>query len=204
MKRIVLIDGENLNRAIRNLLGSVEEPASREALIDFDYSGLIEDVLGDNKKAQVLFFGAKLRRYDFDEAILAQSTQAISLQSRLVNNLQKQGINFIKVGYLRARESKACPECGTSKWALLEKGVDVGLAVRMVTEAGVDTELVLFSADTDLLPAVNTAVKLGSRVVFVGYEYQPTLALAKAASVSRLITKPMIEKHVRGKRHGQT
>ena len=196
MNRVILIDGENLNRAIRNLAGTLELPAPRDILDGFDYKGLIDEVIGDKVKAQVLFFGARLRKYDFDEEILAQSTESIRLQAKLVNFLPKQGISFIKVGYLRAREGKPCQECGHTKWHLTEKGVDVGLAVRMVTEAGPETELVLFSADTDLLPAVKTAIKLGSKVIFVGYEYQPTLALSKVATVTRLISAPMVKKYL--------
>jgi len=196
MNRIILIDGENLNRAIRNLAGSVESPVPRDRLDGFNYKKLIDDVLGDKTKAQIFFFGARLRKYDFDEEILAQSTESIRLQAKLVNNLQKQGISFIKLGYLRAREGKPCQKCGHSKWNLTEKGVDVGLAVRMVTEAGPNTEIVLFSADTDLLPAVKTAVKLGSRVIFVGYEYQPALALSKVATITRLITAPIVKKYL--------
>ena len=196
MNRVVLIDGENLNRGLRNLIGSLENPAARNTLQSYNYRGLINEILGDKEKAQVLYFGARLRKYDLDEELLKQSNEAISLQAKLVNDLQKQGINFIKVGYLRAREGKPCPECGHKKAFLTEKGVDVGLAVRMVTEASSETEIVLFSADTDLLPAVKTTIKLGSKVIFVGYEYQPTLALSKAASLTRLVTAPMAKKYL--------
>ena len=199
MKRIVLIDGENFSRGIRNLVGSIEAPAPREILETFNFKQLIDDVLGEQQKAQMLFFGARLRRYTNDEDLLKQSEEVIRIQSKLVNSLQKQGISFIKVGYLRARETKPCVKCGHIKWQLLEKGVDVGLAVRMVAEAGPEVEIVLCSSDTDLLPAVKTAVKLGARVVFIGYEYQPVLALAKEASATRLITKQMVEKIINGK-----
>jgi uncharacterized LabA/DUF88 family protein len=198
MNRLILIDGENLARAIRNLKGTLEEPAPREILETFNFKKLVDEVLGDKQKAQILYFGAKLRKYDFDEEILEQSSQAIRIQSKLVNSLQKQGISFIKTGYLRARETKPCKNCGHVRWQLLEKGVDVGLAVRMVTEANPKTEIVLFSADTDLLPAVKTAIRQGAKVIFVGYEYQPVLALAKAASSTRLITKQMVEKIIDG------
>lgn len=194
MKRIVLIDGENLSRAIRNLAGTLEEPAPRSMLATFNFRSLVKEVTGDEKKASILYFGAKLHKYDHTPELLKQSEEVISIQAKLVNSLQKQGINFIKVGYLRARESKECPNCKHVRWHLIEKGVDVGLATRMITEAGEGTEIILFSADTDLLPAVKEAVKQGSRVVFVGYEYQPALALAKSASSTRLITKQMVEK----------
>jgi uncharacterized LabA/DUF88 family protein len=198
MKRIVLIDGENLVRAVRNLLGSEKKPASREELTNFNFKQLIDEVLDDQKKAQILFFGARLRRYDMAEDVLQQSEKAIRLQAQFVNNLQKQGISFIKVGHLRARETKPCRNCGHISWQLIEKGVDVGLGVRMVTEADSETEIIMFSADTDLVPAVKSAVKLGAVVTYVGYEYQPVLALSKVATATRLITKQMAQRAYNG------
>jgi uncharacterized LabA/DUF88 family protein len=198
VKRVILIDGENLSRGIRNLAETLENPASREMLETFDFKRLIQEVLGEENTGHTMYFGTKLHKYDVDEEILEQTARAILIQSRLVNSLQKQGISFIKAGYLRARESKPCANCGHIKWQLQEKGVDVAIAARMITEAKPGVEIILFSADTDLLPAVKTAIKQGAKVVFVGYEYQPVLALAKVASSSRLITKQMIKKVLHG------
>ena len=78
---------------------------------------------------------------------------------------------------------------------LAEKGVDVGLAVRIVTEANVaNTEVVVVSANTDLLPAFQAAAKLGARLVHIGYEHQPIASLSRAANATRTITIPLEQK----------
>lgn len=114
-------------------------------------------------------------------------------QSYFVNDIQKQRITFIKVGYLRAREVEC--EQGHTSWKLTEKGVDVGLAVRIVAEANPDTEIVVVSADTDLLPAFKAATKLGAKLIHIGYEYRPIASLSRAANATRTITIPLARRY---------
>lgn len=64
MKRIVLIDGENLVYGLRHLLGTDEQKANRSEVDGFDFRGLLEEVLQDNIPSEILWFGARLRIYD--------------------------------------------------------------------------------------------------------------------------------------------
>jgi hypothetical protein len=201
MTRIVLIDGENLLYGLRVLLGSGPARAKRDVFETFKFRGLIEEVLADEKPKEVLWFGARLRQYRQTPELLEKTTTAIGIQAKLVNLLQEQKITFIKVGYLRAREADACPRCGHQEWKLSEKGVDVGLAARMFQEAAKGKEIILFSSDTDLLPAIRIAKKQGSKVMFVGYEHQPIASLSREAYATRVITKPLAQKYM-GKKHG--
>jgi uncharacterized LabA/DUF88 family protein len=196
MRRIVLIDGENLTYGLRKLLNEDAryDKAPRSVLNGYSFRKLIEELLEDEKPNEILWFGARLRRYDNNDQILAKSEAAIALQAGFVNMLQAQKITFIKVGYLRARESEPCNSCGNSEWNLVEKGVDVGLAVRMLQEANPDTEIVVMSADTDLLPALRAARKMGAKIMHIGYEHQPIAALSTNSDVTRLITKPLAKK----------
>jgi hypothetical protein len=194
MKRIVLIDGENLVYGLRHLLGTDEKKADRVAVKGFSFRLLIEDILQDNTPSQIIWFGARLRIYDQSEEIKIKSESAIRQQSYFVNEIQKQNIQFNKVGYLRAREVTLPGQKSTS-WKLVEKGVDVGLAVRIVTEAHKDVEIVVISADTDLLPAFKAASKLGARIMHIGYEYRPIASLSRAANATRTITIPMAQKY---------
>lgn len=193
MQRIVLIDGENLVYGLRHLLGTDDEKAERSAINGFDFRGLIEEILQDNLPTQILWFGARLRVYDDTEELRTKSEAAVRQQSYFVNEIQKQKITFIKVGYLRAREVEC--EAGHTSWKLTEKGVDVGLAVRIVGEANSSTEIVVVSADTDLLPAFKAATKLGARLIHIGYEYRPIAALSRAANATRTITIPLAQKY---------
>lgn len=195
MKRIVLIDGENLVYGLRHLLGMNDKRASRESLDNFNFRGLIEELLADNLPSEILWFGARLRLYDQTDDIKRKSSEAIKMQAKFMNQIQSQKIHFIKVGYLRARETDPCEECSHKSWKLAEKGVDVGLAVRMVTEANKDIELVIISADTDLLPAFIATTKLGAKIIHIGYETGPIFALIKASDKSRIITFPLAQKY---------
>ncbi len=195
MRRIVLIDGENLVYGIRHMLGNAGAKAPRSSVENFNFRGLLEEVLADNLPSEILWFGARLRLYEQSEDLKRKSSDAIKAQSRFVNQIQQQKITFIKVGYLRARESDPCEDCSHQAWKLAEKGVDVGLAVRMVLEANPETEIVVISADTDLLPAFIAAGKLGAKLMHIGYEIRPIYALTKASDISRTITLPLVQKY---------
>lgn len=195
MRRIVLIDGENLVYGLRHMLGDEANKAPRSHVDGFNFRGLIEELLSDNMPSQILWFGARLRKYTMSEELLKKSERAIRTQGSFMNQIQNQKIHFIKVGYLRARESDPCESCDHQTWKLTEKGVDVGLAVRMITEADKDTEIVVVSADTDLLPAFNASSKLGARIMHIGYEFRPVHALIRSSDKSRTITLPLVQKY---------
>lgn len=195
MKRIVLIDGENLVYGLRHLLGKKGNKAPRSALENFNFRGLVEEILADNLPSEILWFGARLRLYDQSTELKRKSSEAIKTQAKFVNQIQQQRITFIKVGYLRARESDPCEKCTHQTWKLAEKGVDVGLAVRMVQAANKTTEIVVISADTDLLPAFLASTKLGAKIMHIGYETSPIYALTKASDKTRTITLPLAQKY---------
>ncbi len=195
MRRIVLIDGENLAYGLRHLLGKNGNKASRTAIEDFNFRGLMEELLADGLPSEILWFGARLRLYEHSDELKRKSSKAIQLQAKFVNKIQQQKITFIKVGYLRARESDPCEECSHKAWKLAEKGVDVGLAVRMVQEANKSTEIIVISADTDLLPAFLASTKLGAKIMHIGYETSPIYALTKASNKTRTITLPLAQKY---------
>lgn len=156
---------------------------------------MLEELFSDNPPVEYLWFGARMRVYDQTEKLEAKSRAAIAIQSAFVNFLQQQRIQFIKVGYLRARESEPCENCGDTTWKLAEKGVDVGLVVRMLSEANSDTELVIVSSDTDLVPAFKAAKKLGARLMYVAHENRPITSLSQLSNTTRTITLPLVRKH---------
>lgn len=195
MRRIVLIDGENLVYGLRHIMGAEGENAPRSVVDNFDFRGLIEELLSDNPPSEILWFGARLRLYDHSDELRRKSGEAIRSQAKFMNQIQAQKIHFIKVGYLRARESDPCEECAHQTWKLTEKGVDVGLAVRMLTEANAETEIVVVSADTDLLPAFSGSAKLGATLMHIGYEFRPVHALINASGKTRTITLPLAQKY---------
>lgn len=194
MRRVVLIDGENFVYGLRILMGTDEEKAPRSIINDLNIRGLLENLLEDNPPSELLWFGARLRVYDQTEELKTKSQAAVHIQSAFVNYIQQQRIQFIKVGYLRARESDPCPYCGHQTWKLAEKGVDVGLAVRMLAEADNETELVVITSDTDLVPAFKAAKKVGAKIMHIGYENRPMASLSSLSDTTRTITLPLIHK----------
>jgi uncharacterized LabA/DUF88 family protein len=176
-------------------LGNNKNKAPRSVIENFNFRGLVEELLTDNLPSEILWFGARLRLYDQSPELQRKSSEAIKAQAMFVNQIQQQKITFIKVGYLRARESDPCDKCSHKTWKLAEKGVDVGLAVRMVQEANKTTEIVVISADTDLLPAFLASTKLGAKIMHIGYETNPIYALAKASDKTRTMTLPLAQKY---------
>ncbi len=198
MMRIVLVDGENLTHGLRRLFGD-GVGAARTELANYDYRGLIEELLVDERPSEILWFGARLRQYNQTEEMYRKSKEAIAQQAEFINLMQAQKITFIKIGYLRARQSSPCAGCSRIDWSLAEKGVDVGVAVRLLREARSDVELVVVSTDTDLLPAIQEAKRLGAKIMHVGYEIQPVMALSQVADRTRLITAPLAKKYMKTK-----
>lgn len=195
MKRIVLIDGENFVYGLRILLGNDKQKSPRSAIATLHMRDMLDELLLDNPATTFLWFGARLKIYDETEELRKKSQAAVRIQAAFVNYIQKQKIQFIKVGYLRARETEPCSKCGHQAWKLAEKGVDVGMAVRILTEANKDTEIVIISSDTDLVPALKAAKKLGAKLMYIGYENRPIAALSRLSDTTRTITLPLIQKH---------
>lgn len=200
-ERIVIIDGENLTYGIRELLASDKESyAPRSVLLNYNYQGLINELLADQLPTSMSWFGAKLRIYDQTKDLKKQTTDIVYFQSKLINILSSQKIIFNKSGYLRARESKKCTRCKKSEWTLTEKGVDVAIAVEIIKSSGSNTEIILLSSDTDLIPAIKHSVELGTKVMFVSRETRPVNAISTAATSTRVMTKPIVQKYLNTKK----
>ncbi len=96
MTRVVLIDGENLLYGLRILMAAPGGGrASRELLANFNFRGLIDELLTDEKPAEIMWFGARLRQYDYTPELLEKAKKTIRLQAKLVSLLQRQKITFI-------------------------------------------------------------------------------------------------------------
>ncbi len=106
-----------------------------------------------------------------------------------------QGVTLIRAGLLKVRDGKTCKYCGKSTEILLEKGVDVRLAVDILQAKG--TVVYLFSSDSDLIPAILAAKKKEVKVVYVYIEGQKNYALQKVAHRSIMIANKQVTKAYR-------
>ena len=102
-------------------------------------------------------------------------------QINLFNFLQSKSQQFIiRKGYIMHNDG-----------VYHEKGVDVQLAVDILIgayENSYDTAIVI-SSDTDLIPAIEKAKKLGKEIEHIGFAHQPSFAMQRHATLSRLLIK---------------
>ncbi len=77
-----------------------------------------------------------------------------------------------------------------------EKGVDVKIAVDLVTGAYEDTydTAVIVSSDTDLIPAIKHVLQKGKKVEYVGFSTRPSLGMSKECSLSVLLLQEDLDK----------
>lgn len=185
-KVIVLIDGENFRKSIKTLLES-----EKRSYFKYDYSkiklrNLIEGVLSSHKNlniSEIRYYGARLKSYGDNDT---ESKQKIAEQRSLISNLTNQGIKFLFKGNVRRRELPE--ENGEIKYTFVEKGVDVGMAVDMVSIAydKKASKVVLCSSDSDLQSAVRETLKRGTKIVYLGFSINPNKGLQATTSESVL------------------
>ena len=170
LKAILFIDGENFIHKIKEVL---DKEGRDTDLAELDLLGLIKNPLKGLKVGRKIFYSSRLHAYP---GTARKSKELILLQRRLKTNLEKQGFEFILAGNVRAQEVVVD---GKSKVIFKEKGVDVKIAVDMVTLAcnkGVETAI-LCSSDSDLQPAVAELRRRGIEVVYLGFEINPNKGL---------------------------
>ncbi len=195
MKRIIIIDGENLTYALRKYDKKTGGDGNREFLSIFDFRGMLTELLEDVTFDEIIWYGAKIKVSKQNRQELKEKTdEYLKNQGRMVNHLNKQKIVFEKVGYLRDRTIEGD---SSQILKLTEKGVDVGIAVKIMELAAekTDYEIVLVSSDTDLLPAIDSAKKRGVSFAHIGYDYMPIYSIQKRSEYIRLITPPLFKKY---------
>ncbi len=163
---LVLIDGEKFVHRAEEVLRESGLIKSRKDLRKIDY-GLL---FGFAKKARKNYYSTILRAVPKNHVLYRRVEDVRLWQRKWVPYMISQGVNYVRAGYLRARDGKECAWCGKTTDVLVEKGVDVRIAVDMVEKARKGMTFYLVSSDTDLLPAIESARRQGARVVYVAFE----------------------------------
>lgn len=166
MKTVLFIDGENFLHKVKEVL---KEKKTTANLSKLDFSSLLKKTLTEYKLNEKIFYAAKLRAHPDTKD---KSKELILFQRYLKTNLEKQGFTFLIAGNVRSQKVG-------SKLVFREKGVDVIIAVDMVSKAcdkDIDTAI-LCSSDSDLQPAVEELRKRKIKVVYVGFEINPNKGL---------------------------
>lgn len=179
MKTIIFIDGENFIHKVEDVLRESGIEQKKINLPRIKLKQLLEKVLTPLKIDQITFYAARIHFY----AETAQkSTFLINRQRALKAELEKEGVVFIIAGNVRAQIILG------GKTVFREKGVDVKMAVDMVTQA-CDRKLktaIICSSDSDLQPAVYELKKRKVETIYLGFETSPNKGLTATTNKSIL------------------
>lgn len=179
MKKKVLVqfDGSNLYNKVKRLLPQAH-------LTNFNYEELAK-FLTKSARTRMVYYVGEIRQYEGNR----KSEILYSNQQKLFTNLRNQNIE-IKLGYLLMSNEK-----------FHEKGVDVQIAVDIVRGAIKNEydKCYLFSSDTDLLPAIQTAKDEGKEIIYVAFENYVSRALLNNCSKTLILTKKQIDEFAKRK-----
>lgn len=182
MSTILLIDGENLKGKIKVVCK--EENKGRILWHKYDFKGLFETVLNNSTIERKVFYFARIKEYAESKE---KSKKLIEEQRLLKTHLEEQGFEVVMSGRVRG----FMEEDANGKQVLVfkEKGVDVQIAVDMVTLAcdKKADEIILVSSDSDLQPAIREVRNRDVKCAYVGFEAQPNKGIAYTTSRTILI-----------------
>jgi len=182
MRTILFIDGRNFIDKINLIL----DP-NKEKDIDFsiyNFEGLINKALSEiNIDKKIFYFGKLIKHPE----TIKKSEQLIEKQRKLKTHLEKQGFEVVIAGRVRGHIEKCIK--GHETLTFREKGVDVRIAVDMVTLA-CDKELktaIIGSSDSDLQPAIKELEKREVERIYLGFEDSPNKGLTFTTNRTILI-----------------
>jgi len=178
MTTYLFIDGENFLHKLEDALIQQRIEKKKIDSVHIDLKKLIQLALPNEHIAKSTFYSAKLQIH---EATRAKSLKLIQEQRILKTNLEKQGFTFVLAGNVRPQTVRVD---GKSKTIFREKGVDVRLAVDLVSLScdKVIERAIVCSSDSDLQPAIAEIRKRGVEVIYLGFEISPNKGLTFTTS----------------------
>ena len=181
METVLLIDGENIKGKIKTVFK--EAGKNRPVWHQYDFKGLFDRVLSGTSIKRKIFYFARIKEH---ENSIEKSRQLIEEQRLLKNHLEQQGFEVVLSGRVRGFEEV---QGGKQVLVFKEKGVDVKIAVDMVSWACDKkvSELFLASSDSDLQPAIKEVRDRKTNCVYVGFESQPNKGLSYTTNRTVLI-----------------
>lgn len=182
-KVILYIDGENLRHYIKDVLKENHIPQKDLSLLKVDLTKLFKKVLKGLNVNKKVYYSAKLKQH---RDTLKKSKELIQKQRALKTKLEKEDFDFIMSGNVQAQYVKTNKK---SKIIFREKGVDVKIAVDLIT-AACDKKIktaILCSSDSDLQPAVKEIRNRGVKVIYIGFEINPNKGLIYTTNRAILI-----------------
>lgn len=172
-KTALFIDGENFIAKIEKVIESEGISSNKVDITKIRIKELIKQVFKNLIIDESRFYSAKLRVHPDTKE---KSLYLISKQRALKTTLEKEGFEFVIAGNVRGQYVNVD---GKTKLVFKEKGVDVRLAVDMVSMS-CDGELqtaIVCSSDSDLQPAITELKKRGVEVIYLGFSMNPNKGL---------------------------
>ena len=177
-KVAIFIDGSNFYFKMRSTEFNFSD------LTGFNYRKFAEWLARDREIVWSRYYVGVVRAKPGDE----KGQKLRQNQQKLFSHLESSSQKFKVVrGYIMNNDG-----------IFHEKGVDVKLAVDLIVGAYEDmyNEAIVVSSDTDLIPAIKKAKELGKRIEYIGFSNQPSIAMQKNATLSRLLIKEDLEPFV--------
>lgn len=189
MRKQLLIDGENYVHSLVESLESSKCIKRRQNLKKIDLLTLFEGTGIDARKSS--YYMTRIKMPVKTHKLYKSANQMRLWNKRWLPYHANQGVKLVRAGQLKVRDGKTCKSCGKSTEVLLEKGVDVKIAVDLV---GADGIVYLFSSDSDLIPAVLAAKIAKVKVIYVCIEGQINKAMQKASDKTIILSNSQVEK----------
>lgn len=182
LNTILLIDGENFKGKLRSVFKEVGK--GKPAWHEYDFAGLLNKVLSGIAIDRRIFFFARIKEH---KESIEKSRQLVQEQRLLKTHLENQGFDVALTGRVRGQWEDG--ETGKKILVFREKGVDVRIAVEMVSIACDQKahEVILGSSDSDLQPAIQEVHKRGVKSVYLGFENQPNKGISYTTDKTILI-----------------
>ncbi len=202
-KRVKLfIDGENLRHRLVSVLHQEQLISDRDDMFQVDIRELVVSALGEAPES-IAYYTTRIKqpKFEIPELLIHKITSIQESHRRWIAMLTNQGINVIKAGNLKVKESNACYHCGRRTMVLQEKGVDVRLASEIVMAAVHDnvTDIVVLSSDADMIPALNIARRGGAHITYLCFGEETNDALVKVTDRTVSYTREQIVHAFRGR-----
>lgn len=176
-KTILLIDGENFRKIVNSLF--LKNYNKSFDILKFNVQDFFDFILKDFKINRKIIYFSKIRFYkEFKD----KSLELIKRQRKLKNILLKENFEYIIAGIVRLQKIN-------NKFIFKEKGVDVKLAVDIVRFALIDKvdQLIICSSDSDIQPAIKEARLSKTKLVYLGFEFNPNKGLIYTTDKSIIV-----------------
>lgn len=197
MKTILFVDGENFKNKIYSIL--LQEKLIGQINISqipwdrYNFQDLFNKTLKGILPDEVNFYFGKLSQHP---ETLKKSKELIEKNRLLKKHLENFNYNVIIAGRVRGFSQEIN---GKKVWLFKEKGVDVKLAVDLVTLV-CDHELdlaIVASSDSDLQPAIREIIQRGAKCIYLGFENDPNKGLIYTTNRAILIRNSEVREFFR-------